>query len=61
MVLNMKTECDRLLELIFEYIDKLSSRITDLTLELGVVESSLAIGENITFFLIVQRVTSLEH
>lgn len=61
MVLNMKTECDRLLELIFEYIDKLSSRITDLTLELGVVESSLAIGENITFFSIVQRVTSLEH
>lgn len=61
MALNMKTECDRLLELIFEYIDKLSSRITDLTLELGVVESSLAIGENITFFLIVQRVTSLEH
>ena len=61
MVLNMKTECDRLLELIFEYIDKLSSRITDLTLELGVVESSLAIGENITFFFIVQRVTSLEH
>ena len=48
MVLNMQTECDRLVELIGKNIDELSYKVDDLTYKFIVVESCLVISKKVS-------------
>ena len=48
MVLNMKTECDRLVELIGKNIHELSYKVDDLTSKFIVVESCLVISKKVS-------------
>ena len=48
MVLNIQTECDRLVELIGKNIDELSYKVDDLTYKFIVVESCLVIRKKVS-------------